>query len=211
VNMTFSPLPLTNAQEITVLLKEYEVCQDSASSLEQVIWQTSAVLGLGSLGSIVALASTKAPFSVVLVIAFLSISASFLWWSAANRWWTIEHLKFERMRQIEDRLGMRQNHYLKYLDDLQDTLKREPFKPRSDRAIAIREHVREALGLDEPTVLRLENIPYQRAGPRDILKWLRWIIPVAWIGYLLLIASPPLVAAILGGFPFIRIWVFSGA
>jgi len=203
---------LTRAERVSALLTEYDTCQASATSLEQAVWQSSTILGFGALATLVAVASSKLPFNAAAIAALLSTASTFLWWKIANRWWTIQHLKFARMRHIEEMLGaLRQNHYVKYVDDLYDTLAKEPRPPDSSRATNIRHHVREALGIDETTALRIEELTYQRAGPKELLRPLRWFVLGIWATYLLSLAVPSIVKIIAIWFPPLQFWIFAGA
>ena len=184
--MPVRKLNLSKAETIDALLKEYELCQSSAYSLEQVIWQTSAVLGLGSIGALLAVAANRPMILVALPIAALSVASSFLWWRVANRWWTIEHLKFARMRHIESELSViRQTTYVKYLDDLNDTLAAAHALPASKDAEQIRRRLRQTLRMPAPLARDIEALDYQRAGPKEILRSLPRIILGAWLVYLI--------------------------
>jgi len=212
VVMASQQVKLTKAETVAALLKEYEVCQASASSLEQVIWQTSAVLGLGSLGAIIAVAAKTPPFLVSAVIAALSTAASFLWWQVANRWWTIEHIKFARMRHIERHLGvLRQNNYIKYVDDLYDSLHPRQPSPTPINERAIRSKLRTTLRLGDAEADEIELLDYQRAGPKEILQSLRWIILASWIVYLLAYLVHPTIQFITHWWPHLYFWILPGA
>ena len=97
---------MENRQKIDLLIKEYELCQQKTRGLESTIWQTNAVIGVGSAGTFVALILKRIEgmgpaFGGVLAIGFVVIGISFIWYRMAGRWWSIEHTIFERMRQIE--------------------------------------------------------------------------------------------------------------
>ena len=99
-----------------MLFKEYEICTKEASRLESNIWQTATLFSIGSgIGLTYFLKEfliTKGNYSklelVVPLFAFFSIIVSLVWWRMAKRWWSIQHLKYERMREIEKILGFRQ-------------------------------------------------------------------------------------------------------
>jgi hypothetical protein len=94
------------------LVQEYKICQEEASRLESNIWQTAALLGVGSVVGIVTLAGesirAEARLSATAVVAIFVVVASLVWWRFARRWWSIQDLKFERMRDIEKQIGFRQ-------------------------------------------------------------------------------------------------------
>jgi hypothetical protein len=99
-----------------MLFKEYDICIKEASRLEANIWQTAALFSIGSgVGFSYFLKEfliskgdyIKLGLSVSL-FAFLVIIISLVWWRMARRWWSIQHLKYERIRKIEDNLGFSQ-------------------------------------------------------------------------------------------------------
>ena len=104
-----------------ILLKEYEFSQATAESMERTIWQSSAVIGLGLVGSFLLIAlrgdDPQPPWYVACLIAPTIFILSGIWWLAARRWWSVQHAMFMRMRHIERRLGMHSLNYVRYLDD----------------------------------------------------------------------------------------------
>lgn len=95
------------------LLKEYEICRDEASRLESHIWQTLSILGIASGVGLIRLASGTIGISsyprLALIASAFAIVVSFVWLRFANRWWSIQHLMFERMREIERNTSFRQS------------------------------------------------------------------------------------------------------
>jgi hypothetical protein len=104
-----------------VLLKEYEFSQLTAQSMENTIWQSSAVIGLGLIGSFLLIAlrgeDSQPPWYVACLIAPTVFILSAIWWLVARRWWSVQHAMFIRMRHIERRLGMHSLNYVRYLDN----------------------------------------------------------------------------------------------
>lgn len=92
------------------LWKQYELCRDSAQGLETLIWQTSAGLGVGSLGTLILVANhpenEQLPWYVVVTLGALVLFMTILWWYMARRWWSIQHAFLIRMRHIEEDLGI---------------------------------------------------------------------------------------------------------
>jgi hypothetical protein len=110
-------LPLeASSESVDKLLDLYRIYDEQTSRLESHIWQTATLLGIGSAVGLVALAgkySNTCPYlGAVVVAAIFAINVSFVWWRFARRWWSIQHLKFERMDEIEkhiiDRMGLKQ-------------------------------------------------------------------------------------------------------
>lgn len=109
------------------LLKEYEIIQSTAQMAETPIWQTSAVIGLGSAGTLVAFVLNP---EVQTVLAsgmgiFINLVA-FFWFKMARRWWNIQHVKFLRCRHIEKILGdIYTHHYISLRDKLRNKTARQ--------------------------------------------------------------------------------------
>ncbi len=95
------------------LFKEYQSCREDASRLESYIWKTAGLLGVAS-GTGVVLRSTAGEHDLphlvtTVLIAVLAINLSLIWWRFARRWWSIQHLKYERLDQIEKLIGFGQD------------------------------------------------------------------------------------------------------
>ncbi len=103
------------------LLKEYELCQNSAQSLETPIWQTSAAIGIGSIGSLILVATAERPLPLIptIIIGAFVCLGSYMWLFIAKRWWSIQHTNYLRMRHIEEDLKVIcQTRYIEYRDIL---------------------------------------------------------------------------------------------
>src|SRR3972149_6154912 len=167
------------------LMKEYELCQRAPKALEATIWQTASLLGIGSAGGIALVAGADRPELAVIPAGIVVVSAGFLWWELAQRWYSVEHVRFTRMILIERALRRRgQASYIQYLNDITPMgMGRERFKRfrlgteaeakiRSRHGIAPRE-------AEELQWLNWGN--YYRPGPRDVLEILRWLNLTAWV------------------------------
>ena len=97
-----------------LLLREYEICNSSARSIEAPIWQIGAVLGFGSIGAIALLASNNNRIAIEAVAAIGALFSilSYIWYKMASRLWSIQHTEYLRMLHIELKLGsiMRQQY-----------------------------------------------------------------------------------------------------
>ena len=86
------------------LWKEYESCQRAAQNVESAIWQTGAVMSLGSVGAFVVMAShplsDQPPLFCAAIACIFIIVVSIIWWLMARRWWSVQHAMFCRMRHI---------------------------------------------------------------------------------------------------------------
>src|SRR3990172_11219093 len=88
------------------ILDEYKLCDERTSRLEGYVWQTASLLGIASILGLITTGRDLAasPHSAALPSALGSvfgIVAALVWWRFARRWWSIQHLMFERMREIE--------------------------------------------------------------------------------------------------------------
>ena len=153
---------LTEKVKRNLLLKEYELCQNSAQSLESTIWQTSTAVGIGSVGTLVLVANIRPDWQVVAIIGGLVTATAFIWWYMAKRWWSIEHAKFLRMRHIEEDLKMMyQVRYIQYLDN-----------PR--------QLVTSGLSMERQHELKhFDN--YQRTGVQGVLRFLPYLVLTTWV------------------------------
>lgn len=98
--------PESHPDSIEQLLELYKIFDEQVSRLESYIWQTATLLGIGSAVGLFSLANGTAGVkpNEVTIAAIFAINASLIWWRFAKRWWSIQHLKFERMDEIEKRL-----------------------------------------------------------------------------------------------------------
>jgi hypothetical protein len=100
--------PQADSERVDRLVDVYRIYNDQVSRLESYIWQTATLLGIGSAVGLVSLADKYENTTIYLVkvtmAAVFAINASFVWWRFAKRWWSIQHLKFERMDEIERRI-----------------------------------------------------------------------------------------------------------
>ena len=106
--------------EYKALIDEYKMCREDAARLEANIWKTSTILGLSSVtGLILKLnqnVASKDHFFLISAIAFFMITASLVWWRLSRRWWSIQHVKYNRMKVLEGKLGFKQNTLVECAD-----------------------------------------------------------------------------------------------
>jgi len=98
------------------LMEEYKLCQAKASNLSDNIWKTASFFSIGSLAGIFSL-TKDTPLWLMPIATLFALSVLFTWWRFAQRWWSIEHTLYLRMRHIERELGLKTNLYIKYLTD----------------------------------------------------------------------------------------------
>jgi hypothetical protein len=144
-----------------MLLKEYELCQEDTQALETTIWQTCGAIGLAATGALTLLVTSDKDWRVFATVGFLVVGMTLIWWGMARRWWSIQHIKFMRMRHIEAELGLYQYRYVAYADS-----------PGS-------------LSESGLSLQQLEDIAgykhYQRTGVQAVLAWLPWLVAAAWV------------------------------
>src|SRR5262245_46466370 len=90
-----SPQPNTGKEYTDKLWREYEICQKAAQTLESIIWQTSGVIGIGSIGTLVLVVNRpdkdQPSWRVALIIGLSIFLLSIIWLFMARRWWSIQH------------------------------------------------------------------------------------------------------------------------
>lgn len=164
------------------LWREYESCQKAAQNLESVIWRTSGVIGIGSVGTLILVANRagneQPPWFIVTIIGLFIFLLSIIWWFMARRYWSIQHALFMRMRHIEKRLGIHATRYLQYLDD-PSTL--------SGSGLSATE-VKE---LKDRAEKRGPFAPHQRRGVQSVLWLLPVITLIVWGSYVGWLISQP--------------------
>jgi hypothetical protein len=101
---------------VDLLFKEYDICRKEALQLETNIWKTAAIFSIGSGVGLTYFLKEYLIFKgnanqiglVVFLFGSFSIIVSLVWWRIVKRWWSIQHIKYERMRELEKLLGFRQ-------------------------------------------------------------------------------------------------------
>lgn len=169
------------------LLREYEINQLAAQSLENTVWQSASVLGIGSAAGLILTIGKDTALHAVLLVGVFVVGSSFAWWMIAKRWWTVQHTKFTRMLHIEQELKRAgQTSYLRYLDDLTQLLEqREGQKPHPSRA---RPTGSPRLQYEIPPnaardLWRINCPGFERRGPKEILEFLPWFNLLIWLTY----------------------------
>jgi len=167
------------------LLAEYETCLDTVWKLEANIWQTSSIIGVGSIGTLIIVVGGDHELGPALSIGLIAVVGVFIWWSIAKRWWSAQHVRFTRMLHIEQALRQPgQVSYMRYLDDLKDLTRDRKkrsvsaWQPRRYRVPRRRYSITPQQARD---IHRLNWPNYQRRGPRDVLRYFPWTYLVAWI------------------------------
>ncbi|OFW64866.1 MAG: hypothetical protein A2Y74_09225 [Actinobacteria bacterium RBG_13_63_9] len=179
---------MSRASDITTfLLKEYELCQSSAQSLEATVWQSAGLIGLVSIGTLALMATSTPSVVPALAVGSLSTASSIMWWAMAKRWWSIQHAKFRRMRHIEATFQTPgQMHYISFLDHLHSDRKSAPLKAEDPRVVAFAEQY----SLQIAQAKSLAELQYHRRGPMEILKYFPALTALAWAVYVLVLLAP---------------------
>ena len=101
--------PLSNE-----LLEEYKLCQQKAKDLEDNVWKTAGILGIGSVAGIIALKELT-PF-LVIVLGLFAVAILLLWWRLVFRWFSVQQVLFRRMQKIEKQSQLKTNLYVSLCD-----------------------------------------------------------------------------------------------
>jgi hypothetical protein len=163
----------TKRPSTETLLKEYEFSQSTAQSMERTIWQSSAIIGIGLMGSFILVASrAEAPWYVGCLIGPIVFVVSGIWWFVARRWWSVQHAMFMRMRHIERKLGIHSLSYIQYLDN-PNSIPRTGLTQLEKKDITARADKKVLLGLKD----------HQRQGVQEIMWPFPFVMLLAWIGF----------------------------
>ena len=172
-----------------ILLSEYSSCQSSVESLDASVWQSAGIIGLVTIGTFAVVVANNPQVYAAITVGFFSTVGVFVWWRMAIRWWSVRDIKIERMRHIEEDLGVRgQSHYIEYMDRLHDDRSSSPV-PEDDPRIRT---LARRFGIQIDRARQLAEVPYERKGPRDALESFRWVTLIVWTVYIALRAIGPL-------------------
>lgn len=89
-----------------ILLEEYKLCQQKAQGSEGPIWLTSSIIGLGSIGALLVIATQNHQIDPNVVLGaglFVNLVAWF-WYKMAGRYWSIQHTALMRLHHVEKEL-----------------------------------------------------------------------------------------------------------
>jgi hypothetical protein len=168
----------------TTLIEEYRICQENASRLEANIWQTAALLGIGSIVGLTSLAKLTTPnakcyWLVAVAASALAVNATTAWWRFARRWWSIQHVSYDRMSEIESQIGFKRVSMVRHRDRVAQK-HRLYLKKCGTRRQKLSNVTRSFTSCVEPEVSKQCNIAdYEYRGNQ----------PVAWLLVLTIIAS----------------------
>lgn len=160
-----------------LLFEEYKLCQESTQKLESTIWQTSGVIGIGSIGSFIYLAvrqTKNVNTPLVFAAGSVIVLTVWIWWNIALRWWDIQHAIFLRMGDIEENLKyIFQKRYVNFMDGTRDVFSIDP----EYLGFGDSEHGEARKGQLG------KNPKFARRGVQGSLKWFPLLITSAWLLY----------------------------
>lgn len=140
------------------------------------------------------MAASDFPTLTVIPAGIVVVGTGFLWWKLAQRWYSIEHVRFTRMRGIERQLRRPgQASYVQYLNDI--TPAEGWLGKYGLYRLGLPQEVkaREKHGISEEEAAELQHYNwrnYYRSGPRDYLGWLPKINLVAWLTFAAILLWP---------------------
>ena len=179
----------TEVPHADLLMKEYELCQDSAKGLEATVWQSATLAGLGSIAALIAAESQVSDRLIATLIGAIAVTSLWTWWGIARRWWSIQHIKLLRMAHIELILRVPSSQrYLRFLDDYADQkMTREYMRASAEERRRMDSHLAEELGLPADIVADLirERSDHARSGTQELLIILPVVTSLAWLVYVL--------------------------
>jgi len=168
-----------------ILLKEYEVCQQHNDSIGSQVWTSTSIfmsINVAVLGGVAYGIITKGiPLEentkwLVLALGLGIISIFTFWMRWLNRMQFLTSINYERMREIEDELGMWKNWMARGLDDW-DKLSDDKKKKLTDL------HTRYPRGIPWWN----NRFPAYRP-PRGFegLKWTARIVMIMWVSFIVI-------------------------
>ena len=103
------------------LMGEYRAGQEYVSGLHEQIWQSGAILIVGSLGIFALLARfdevTVASLVASILGGFLSTALVVIWYFVRKRFAAFIQVSYYRLQEIESELGLWRNRYIDHLDN----------------------------------------------------------------------------------------------
>ena len=181
-------------RELKILLAEYQLCQEKATTMGSNIWKTASVFTVGSVAAILGIAGNCAhkggnmPWLLLLLGPF-AIAVLLAWWRMARRWWSIEHAMFLRMRHIERQLQhLNANLYVKYLDHIKG--KQRPGSSEVPPTLNLPDERREDFLEELAAIGRLDE--YEHQGVQPIVKFVV-VVNIAMWGMFSVISLVPCV------------------
>lgn len=164
------------------LLKEYELCSEHATKLENIIWQTATIFGVGSVVGFVALSVNTLSLNPLLVIVgLLAIGILIMWWRFARRWWSIQHTMFRRMEHIEKELHLKGCLYVRYLNRIKNPETKDDFEfsPVSES--------NQQPYLKQEFISELKNFEnYEYHGIQPMVRFFLLVSISAWIAFIII-------------------------
>jgi len=155
-----------------ISLKEYEVCQQHNNTIGTQAWQATSIFLLVNLGIVTFVfqrgTHNRDSFALVLVIGIIFILISYFWRRWVKRRGFVTKINYQRMREIEEELGLWKNRYVHLLRELKN--KQSSVSTLSSLSRKDMEHIKR-LG---------ESYPYAGPGGFFILRLIPMLIMIAW-------------------------------
>jgi hypothetical protein len=108
-----------------VLLVEYQAAQDSAQHHDNLVWTTTGIIwgsSLVLLGFVLANLTTSPLKLVITALSALGLLLCAFVWTAAVQFGSVKSQKYNRCKEIEQLLGLKQHSELQYKSRAQRTL-----------------------------------------------------------------------------------------
>jgi len=68
-----------DGRKLSILLKEYETCQVSVQQLDASVWQSAALIGLVSIGTLALVATNPTTIPAIILLGTFSTAGTFIW------------------------------------------------------------------------------------------------------------------------------------
>jgi len=179
--------PLSNE-----LLEEYKLCQQKAKDLENNVWKTAGILGVGSVTGIIAL--NNSTHFLTILLSLFAIAIILIWKRLVLRWLSIQQVLLRRMQKIEKQSQLKTNLYVSLCDHITKTKCKEKQKEESQTIErdnhVIDSDVLEELNTHHHDILEefktFDKRGYQWRGIQPIIQFFIIINIATWITFIFL-------------------------
>jgi len=177
--------PLSNE-----LLEEYKLCQQKVKDLEDNVWKTAGILGVGSVAGIIALKELT-PF-LAIVLGLFAVAILLIWSRLVFRWLSVQQVLLRRMQKIEKQSQLKTNLYVSLCDH---SVKYGKKQKEEIQAIEMYNHIFDSHLLKELNTFHADVLKefktfhgrrYQWRGIQPSIKFFILINIATWITFILL-------------------------
>lgn len=156
-----------NGDKRNELFDEYKLAADQEQRIENNIWASSGIIGLGNIISVISSALLTSSIRNILFIGFISVSFTWIWWNMSKRWWDILHTIILRKQHIEQEIGIKIQTYISVRDEVINELEER--------------ELRNTIGEKRYKELKECDLRFKKRGVQKALKWIPIFVTVIWL------------------------------